>query len=110
MACIVYVANTNVIELTGLTDAIDDTFISDATVSVTIKDADGAAVSGQTWPAPMDAVDGTDGVPGLYRGIIEDDVEMVAGTLYVAHVEVDAGPDRIGHWEFNFVPKTRTGK
>jgi hypothetical protein len=109
MACIVYVANTNVIELTGLTDAVDNTLISDAAVSFTIKDADGAEVAGQTWPAPMDAVGGTDGVPGLYRGIIEDDVEMVAGTLYVAHVEVDAGPDRVGHWEFAFTPKTRRG-
>lgn len=109
MACIVYVANTNVIELTGLTDAITEAAINDATVTVTIKDADGEEVAGQTWPAPMDAVDGTDGIPGLYRGIIEDDVAMTAGTQYFAHVEVDAGPDRIGHWEFAFVPKTRRG-
>lgn len=106
MACIVYVANTNVIELTGLTDAVDDTPINDATVTLTLKDADGNEVAGQTWPAPMDPVSGTD---GLYRGIIEDDVEMVVGALYVAHVDVDAGPDRIGHWEFNFKARTRTG-
>jgi hypothetical protein len=110
MACIVYVANTNVIELTGLTDAVDNTLISDAAVSFTIKDADGAEVAGQTWPAPMDAVDGTDGVPGLYRGIVEDDVAMVADTQYFAHVEVNAGPDRIGHWEFAFRPTVRRGK
>lgn len=106
MACIVYVANTNVIELAGLKDAVEGEFVNDATVTVTVKDGDGEEVAGQTWPATMGFVTDSD---GLYRGIIEDDVELTAGTTYYAHVEVDAGPDRIGHWEFAFVPKTRRG-
>lgn len=106
MACIVYVANTNVIELSGLKSAIEDDFVNDATVTVTVKDEAGAEVAGQSWPETMAYVASSD---GLYRGIIEDDVELTAGTTYVAHVEVDAGVDRVGHWEFNFVPKTRHG-
>ncbi|RUU23687.1 hypothetical protein EOD10_04435 [Mesorhizobium sp. M7A.T.Ca.TU.009.01.3.2] len=106
MSCIVYVANTNVIELTGLKSAIEDEFIDDATVTVTVKDSEGEEVSGQTWPTTMDFVVSSD---GLYRGIIEDGVELTAGTTYVAHVDVDAGVDRVGHWEFIFVPKTRHG-
>ncbi|MER9355555.1 hypothetical protein NKI61_19995 [Mesorhizobium sp. M0514] len=106
MTCIVYVANTNVIELDGLKSAIEDEFVNDATVSVTVKDEAGAEVTGQTWPEAMAYVAVSD---GLYRGIIEDGVEMTAGTTYVAHIDVDAGADRVGHWEFNFVPKTRHG-
>jgi len=107
MTCIVYVANTNLIEVVGLKSAIEGEFIADATVRVTVKDADGAEVSGQTWPTDMAYVATSN---GNYRGILKDTLDLTAGTLYVAHVDADAGDDRIGHWEFNFTPKTRTGK
>lgn len=106
MACIVYVANTNVIELSGLKSAIENEFIDDAMVTLTVKDESGAAVVGQAWPAVLAFVAAS---AGLYRGIIEDDVAMTAGTTYYAHIDADAGADRKGHWEFAFVPKIRRG-
>jgi hypothetical protein len=109
MTCVVYVANTNLIEVVGLKSAVEGEFIPDAEVAVTVKDADGANVAGQTWPLTLTSTDGTE-PEGNYRGILKDTLELTAGTTYVAHIDADAGADRIGHWEFNFVPKTRTGK
>lgn len=107
MKCLVYIGNTNIVELSGLKSAVEGSFVNDATVTVTVKDKDGANVSGQTWPADMDYVAGTD---GLYRGILEDDLALTEGELYAAHIDADAGPNRVGHWEFNFKPETRHGK
>lgn len=106
MTCIVYVANTNLIEVVGLKSAIEDAYVNDADVSVTVKDASGTNVSGQTWPATLAYVGSSD---GLYRGILEDDLALVDGATYYAHIDADAGANRIGHWEFHFVPKTRRG-
>ena len=108
MTCIVYVANTNIIEVLGLKSLIEDEFIADADVTVTVKDAEGTNVTGQTWPLMLASIDGTD-PEGNYRGILKDTLELTAGDTYYAHVDADAGADRVGHWEFAFVPKTRRG-
>lgn len=99
-----YVANTNVLEVRELKSAIEDTFINDATVSVTVKDGEGNAVAGQSWPASMAYVASSN---GWYRAIIEDAVDFEADETYYAFIDADAGTNRIGHWEHAFVPKTR---
>lgn len=101
----VYVDNTNVLQLDGLQDAIDSSYINDADVTFSLVDKDAAELDGQTWPADMDYVATSN---GNYRGFIENDVELVAGQTYRAIIEVDAGTNRIGHYEFPFVPKIRT--
>lgn len=108
MSCIVYVANTNLIEVVGLKSAVEDAFIDGATVTVTVKDAAGAAVAGQTWPLTLESTDGTE-PEGNYRGILKDTLELTAGESYYAHVDAVDGDDRVGHWEFHFTPKTRRG-
>jgi hypothetical protein len=108
MTCIVYVANTNLIEVVGLKSEVEGEFIADADVEVTVKDADGEDVAGQTWPLTLASIDGTD-PEGNYRGILKDTLELTAGQTYYANVDANAGADRIGHWEFAFVPKTRHG-
>lgn len=104
--CVVYVGNTNIIEVTGLKSAVEGSYVNDADVEVTVQDAEGNAVSGQTWPATMAYVAASN---GNYRGILEDDLALVDGTTYFAHIDADGGANRIGHWEFAFVPKTRRG-
>lgn len=106
MTCVVYVGNTNLIELTGLKSAAEGSYVNNADVTVTVKDKDSNEVSGQTWPATMNYVATSN---GNYRGILEDDLALVDGTMYFAHIDADAGENRIGHWEFAFVPKTRRG-
>lgn len=108
MTCVVYISNTNIVELSGLKSALEDEFIDDATVTLTVKDVAGVEIEGQEWPWTMTPVGVTDAT-GDYRAILQDTVEFVAGTTYYAHIDADAGPDRIGHWEFAFIPKVRRG-
>lgn len=108
MACNVYVGNTNVIELSGLKSAIEDSFVNDAEVTVTVKDEAGTNVTGQTWPLTLTSIDGTD-PEGNYRGILKATIELTDGETYYAHIDANAGTDRVGHWEFAFKPKTRRG-
>lgn len=102
----VFVANSNILDLTGLRSEVEEAFITDATVTVTIKDADGEEVAGETWPLAMDYLSGSD---GDYTAVISEDVAFVAKTNYYAHIDADGGDGRVGHWEFKFKPLTRTG-
>lgn len=100
-----FVANTNLLELIGLTSAIEDEFINDATVTVTIKDGVGNNVTGATWPLAMDYVTASD---GNYRTILTHELAFAHNAKYVAAIDADGGTNRIGHWEFPFRPATRT--
>jgi hypothetical protein len=44
---------------------------------------------------------------GNYRAILKDTLELEDGITYYAHIDADAGSDRIGHWEFAFKAKIR---
>ena len=100
-----FVANTNVLELQGLHSEIEGAYVNDATVTVTVKDEDGVAVTGQTWPLTMQYVATSQ---GDYRAILKDTLALVAKQNYFAFIDVNAGIDRVGHWEFKFKPVTRT--
>jgi hypothetical protein len=100
----VFVANSNVLELQGLKSAIENVFVNDATVTVTLKDSSGASVSGQSWPTTMAYVAASS---GNYRAIMKDTLALIAGASYTAFIEVNAGADRIGHWEFKIKPSVR---
>lgn len=99
-----FVANTNVLMLTGLHNAATDAYISNATVEVTIKDLAGVAVPGVTWPISMAYVTASD---GDYMGVLIDGINFDHNTRYIAYVDANAGPDLIGHWEFKFKAQTR---
>lgn len=94
-----FVANTNVLDLIGLKNEIDDTFINSATVEVTIKDDAGNNVIGQVWPLAMDYVATSD---GDYRAFLSEDMELIANTKYIAYVEANGGANLVGHFEFHF--------
>ena len=102
----VYVGNTNIIDLVGLSSEVDDAFINDADVEVTVVDEDGNEVSGQSWPLTMSYLPGSD---GNYRGFISDEVSFVARDKYFANIVADGGANRVGRWSFPFRPQTRTG-
>lgn len=105
MTTIAYVANTNVLELVGLKSEVEDAFITDATVEVTVKDHHDVEVEGATWPLAMNYVEGTD---ATYRAILPDGLSLDHNYSYVAIIDADAGQDRIGHWEVTFRAQTRT--
>jgi hypothetical protein len=104
-----FVANTNLLELIGLKSAVEGTYINNASVEVTIKNQQGDPIeglSGFAWPLTMDYVTGSD---GNYRVALPDGLAFLNKKKCIAFIEVDAGVDRIGHWEFPFTPITRTG-
>lgn len=101
-----FIANTNLLELTGLKSAVEGVYINDALITVTVKDKKGQDVPGVSWPVSMVYVNGSE---GDYRATLVHTIEFVPKREYRAFIEVDAGADRIGHWEFPFTPLVRTG-
>jgi len=56
-----------------------------ATVRVTVRDGTGATVSGQTWPATLAFVTGSD---GIYRVQLNSGIALVAGRAYTAEFDI----------------------
>lgn len=102
---VAFVGNTNLLEIRGLKSAVEGAFVNNATVTVTIKDANGNNVSGQTWPTTMSYVSASS---GDYRAVIEDDAALLPRQTYTAEISVNAGVDRIGFWKYVFKPQDRT--
>lgn len=94
-----FVANTNVLELTGLKEETTEAFINNAVVTVTIKDTEGTDVVGATWPLTMDYVATSD---GDYRAYVSEALTLIANTKYIAYIDADGGANRFGHFEFHF--------
>jgi hypothetical protein len=94
MSLIIYAGNNNVVELTGLKNSITNAIDTGATVNVTIKDASGTEVSGDTWPKNMPHVSS-----GLYRVTL--DYDLIIDTPSVITVVIDAigSGGEVGHWE-----------
>jgi len=101
---VAFVANTNILELRGLQTAVDDAYVNNATVTVTIKDDCGSNVAGQTWPATMTYVSASN---GDYRVIVSSAVQIKAGKKYFAEISATGGASEIGFWRYPFRPQTR---
>lgn len=86
MSLVLYIDNDNRIKLSGLKDA-DDTYQNSATVTVTLKDASGNEVSGQSWPLTMSYVSGSD---GNYQAVLDDGLSLTAGQRLTAVVDVSS--------------------
>ena len=54
-------------------------FVNDATVTVTIKDSSGAVLSGESWPATLPYVTGSDGV---YTKSFDPFDSLIVGEIY----------------------------
>ena len=105
MSLTLYIDNDNVIELSSLKNFITDAYINDATVTATLYDTDDVEVVGQTWPLTLAYAAATD---GIYRGVLEYDLSVdIAGSMYIAKVDVDAGSGLIAHFEARVMAVTR---
>lgn len=105
MTTIVYKDNDNLIEMDLLKNSATETYINNATVTLTaIRDAAGATVSGETFPKAMTYVAASN---GKYQAVVDKLLALVAGQSYTAVVDaVSAGID--GHWELPLVAQVRT--
>jgi hypothetical protein len=98
-----YVDNTNVLQIVGLRDTLTADFINDATVVVTVKDADGDAVAGETWPMTMAYVTGSN---GDYSVTLSTDLDIEARVAYFAHIDATVDGN-VASWQFRFRPQVR---
>ena len=105
---IAYVGSTNNLEVRGLKRELGEEFLNTAAVTVTIKDANGVDLTGETWPQTIPYVPGSDGdyILGITRF-----AGLVKGQKYTAFIDADASDtatELYAHWEFTFTAQTRT--
>lgn len=85
---ILYTGNDTVLEVKGLKNEVDGTFLNAASVAATLVDAEGDEVAGETWPKALSYVSGSD---GIYRATLPYTLSLVAGGRYVAQVSINGG-------------------
>ncbi len=87
MAFEVLIRNDNVIEVKNVKNSVTGAPINNATVQVTVRNARGETIEGQTWPytVPYVALSA-----GLYRGILDDAMKLPPGVVTV-DIDVDGG-------------------
>ncbi len=87
MSLPLYVNSDNLIQLDALTLAADDSYVNDATVTFTLKDADEAVVSGAS-AISMGYVEDSD---GKYQGTLQSTVSLSAGLKYLLDMTATSG-------------------
>lgn len=80
-------ANDNLLQLSGLKNGIDDTFINDAVVSASMRDAAGNLLSGMAWPAALTYIPDSQ---GCYRLLLDSALNLIDGRYYTLSVSVEA--------------------
>jgi len=80
-------SNDNLLQLSGLKNGIDDSFINNATIAVSMQDATGADAPGMTWPAAMAYVPDSQ---GCYRLLLDSALNLIDGRYYTLSVSVEA--------------------
>jgi hypothetical protein len=103
----VFVANTNVIELQSLQNEIDQSYINNASVDVTIADLSGNPETGAGWPSWPLAMVYVTASNGVYRAVLVDTLPFDPSQSYLALVHANASGIGIGRWQFKFRPQQR---
>lgn len=77
-----FIDNDNMLQISGVRDAASGLYLNNASLEVTLIDAaTEAEIAGQTWPAAMSYVNGSDGV---YRLTLEYDLDVAAQQALIA--------------------------
>ena len=97
-----YLDNSNVVELRGLTNSVTNVVDTGASVSVTILDASGASVGGQVWPVSM-----AHASAGTYRATLSADIEIANGKRYTARVDATGSGAEVGEWNCQVIAQDR---
>lgn len=102
----VYLSADNLLKVSGLIDqASGGTYQNAATVTATVKNRAGHAVTGQTWPLTLTYVPASD---GQYEGVLEDAMVLKEGTEYFCEVTADAGAGKRAFWRLPLVAQYAT--
>jgi len=97
-----YLDNSNVVELRDLTNSVTGLADEGASVSLTITDQSGTAVTGETWPVSMAHVSN-----GLYRATLSESLSIVSGRKYFAVVSATGSGGQVGKWTCPVVAEVR---
>lgn len=98
------IGNDTIFEVDRLKDELTGSFKNAATVTVTLVDADGAQVAGDTWPKTLDYVTGSSGV---YRATLPYTLDLEENARYDAQVSVNAGAGLRAAWTVECVARKR---
>lgn len=98
----VYISNTNVLRLRGLTKESDGSLITGAAVSVSVASAAGVPLAGMVWPQAM-----ADVGSGNYELALLFSLSWLLDTEYVATIDAVSAAG-VGHWEHHFKTRRRT--
>ena len=96
---VIYIDTDNVLEIEELTNGLTGAAITDATVSVTLLDSDGAEIAGESWPVTMSYIVGT---TAAYRATLTDSLTLTDRQEVTAHIVADAGDGLHREWQKPF--------
>lgn len=99
-----YIGNTNGVRLVGLREALSDSILNNvSSVTGSLRTAQGAAL-GTPITLTFTYVSGSD---GDYTAPIDSTAGITAETTYLIRVDVNAGTNMVGQWDFEVIAKTR---
>ena len=101
---VLYVGNDTTVEMAGLRNRDSGDVLSSATVSVTLLDSAGLAVSGASWPQMMAPVVDS---PGVFRATLPASLALVANAEYVAALSASDISGVSAAWKLHFEARVR---
>ncbi len=88
MSQILFVGNSNDIEISGLRNEATGSIVTGATVTARVLDATGAPIDGQAWPLTLAAAPGE---PGTYRGQVSHEADLLPRNRYTIQIDIAGG-------------------
>lgn len=102
-AYVMFVDNDMLIEVDGLQDSSDDSYLNAATVTALLKDENDVNVTGQLMPVSLSYVAGSN---GKYQGIFDSVVDRIAGDC--GTIEITAAEGTLdAFWTLSYRVKKR---
>lgn len=101
---VLLVNNDNILEVDGLKNELTGADLNAATVTVTLKDAAGVNVAGDTWPKTMAYVTGSH---GTYRATLLYSMPLTDGARYNAVISANGGAGLQAAWTVECVARAR---
>ncbi len=103
LAYVMFEDNDMLVEVDGLQDSSDDSYLNAATVTATLKDENGAEVSGQSMPITLGYVAASN---GKYQGVLDAAVDLDEGDT--GTIEISAAEGTLeAFWELSYTCRRR---
>lgn len=104
LAYVIFEDNDMLIEIDELRDSADNSYLNAATVTTTLKDSDGVAVTGGAgWPVSMNYVAASN---GKYQGVVDNDLALDDGDTGTVEITAVEGTLE-AFWELSFTCRRR---